>query len=272
MASRPPPTGPLRVTHVITGLGTGGAEHSLLKLVRGMDRGRFRNAVVALTPPGALAPAIEAAGVSVRSLGMRRGLPSPAALLRLVRWLRAERAHVVQTWLPHADLLGGLAARLAGRPPVVWNIRYTQVQDPLRHPAPAWSVRACAALSRRLPVRIVSCTERGAAFSAALGYDEARLVVIPNGFDTRYFRPDAEARAALRAELGLPEGAVLVGLVARYDPLKDQPGFLAAARQVAERHPAAHFLLCGGGIGWDNAALAAAIGENRERFHLLGPQ
>jgi hypothetical protein len=47
-------------------------------------------------------------------LGLRRGEASPAALLRLSRWLRRERPDILVTWLYHADLLGILAGRLAG--------------------------------------------------------------------------------------------------------------------------------------------------------------
>jgi glycosyltransferase involved in cell wall biosynthesis len=262
----------LRIVHIITGLGTGGAEHSLLKLVQGLAATRFRSCVISLTTAGDLAPAMEAAGAPVRALGMRPSLPDPLSVFRLAHLLRAERPHVVQTWLPHADLLGGIAARMAGGPPVVWNIRYTDLSIPGANRGTQVVVRACAALSRWLPARIVSCTQRGAEFYARLGYDASRLRTIPNGYDTERYRPDADARSELRAELGAPAEAMLIGLVARFDPLKDHANFIAAALEVAEREPTARFLLAGTRVTWDNAALNRAIVRHRERFHLLGPR
>jgi hypothetical protein len=70
----------VRVLHLITGLGVGGAENMLAKLVTRMDRAEFRNQVVSLLPPGPLARPIIAAGIPVESLGMRRGLPSFSAI------------------------------------------------------------------------------------------------------------------------------------------------------------------------------------------------
>src|SRR5690349_4212528 len=80
----------------------------------------FEFGVISLTTAGPLAADIETLGVAVRALGLKR-LPNPLSLARLVAWLRRDSPAVVQTWLPHADLLGGVAARLAGAR-VAWGI------------------------------------------------------------------------------------------------------------------------------------------------------
>ena len=72
--------------------------------------------VVSLTEVGAIGRQIRDGGLPVLALGMRPGLPNPAALARLTGLLRRERPDVVQTWLYHADLLGGVAAKAAGAP------------------------------------------------------------------------------------------------------------------------------------------------------------
>jgi hypothetical protein len=74
---------------------------------------------------GPLDKKIRALGVPVEVLGMRPGMPNPLALLRLARWWRQDPPHVVQTWMYHADLIGGLAAKLAGGIPLAWNIRHS---------------------------------------------------------------------------------------------------------------------------------------------------
>src|SRR3546814_13218766 len=66
---------------------------------------------------------LSSVGIEVADLGMRRGVPSPIAVWRLARMVRRCRPALVQTWLYHGDLLGFLATRLAGRIPIVWNLR-----------------------------------------------------------------------------------------------------------------------------------------------------
>ncbi|MBT9173999.1 MAG: N-acetyl-alpha-D-glucosaminyl L-malate synthase [Syntrophomonadaceae bacterium] len=107
---------------------------------------------------------------------------------------------------------------------------------------------------------------------AELGYVRDKMTVIPNGFDLEVFKPDPASRLSVRRELGLPEDAVLVGLVARFDRQKDHRNFVHAAGKVAAEYPGARFLLCGSGVTAENRELdgwlrAAGV---RDRCHLLG--
>jgi hypothetical protein len=111
------------ILDLITGLDTGGAERVLANLVRASDGSRFRHVVVSMIEPGPVGMELAAAGVEVRTLGMRPGVPSIRAILRLVRILRQARPHVLQCWMYHADLLGLLTGKLAGVPHIVWGIR-----------------------------------------------------------------------------------------------------------------------------------------------------
>lgn len=101
----------------------------LYKLLSRMDRRSFQAEVVSLTDIGPVGRKMQALGVPVRALGMRRGIPSPLGVLRLARWLRHHPPDVIQTWMYHADLVGGLAAKLAGGILVAWNVRHTNL-DP----------------------------------------------------------------------------------------------------------------------------------------------
>lgn len=260
----------VKIVHVITGLGLGGAETMLYRLLQA-QRGAAREArVVSLTDIGATGARIGALGVPVSTLGMRIGRPDPAALLRLVRLLREERPELVQTWMYHADLLGGIAARLL-RLPVIWGVRHGQ-SDRRDKLLTRVTRRACALLSHRVPTAIVCNSESARRAHASAGYAARKLVVVPNGFDVSRFRPSPEARAAVRRELGIALDAPLVGLVARYHPHKDHDTFLEAAARVRDAHPAARFLLCGHGVEWGNGDLAAKIDRLglRPAVHLLG--
>ncbi len=133
-------------------------------------------------------------------------------------------------------------------------------------------VRACARLSRLLPTRIVCCSEASRQVHVGLGYPPERMVMIPNGTDLATYRPDPLARLLVREELGIPHEAPLIGLVARFHPMKDHLTFIRAADLIQSERPEAHFLLCGDGVTWENRELATWIERVglRSRFHLLG--
>ena len=244
----------------------------LCSLLARTDRERFESMVVALIDVLPLAERVEALGIPVRAIGMRPGVPDPRGVVRLARLLHRERPQVVQTWMDHSNLIGGVAARLAARAPVIWGVHHTNHIPQLTKRTTLMTVSACARLSRRLPTRIVCCSESARAAYARRGFAAERLTVIPNGFDTDAFRPDPAARLDVRRELGLAPDATLIGLVARYDPFKDHANFLRAAAALKGRLPDVHFLLCGDRVDPGNETLAsmvAALGL-RGRCHLLG--
>lgn len=246
----------IKVVHVITGLEIGGAEISLLKLVSNLSKDKFSNEVVSLTDTGPVANRLQDVGIPVSVLGMRRGRINPVAVLRLARRLRRTRPNLVQTWMYHADLIGGIAAKLAGRCPVIWNVRQSNL-DPLHSKkTTAWTAKACAALSGYVPMRIVCCAEAARQVHSDLGYAGERMVVIPNGVELDLFKPDPDARAAMRAELGIDDRIFLVGSVARFDPQKDHETFVAAAGLLHKELPHVRFLLCGSGAVPENKRLA----------------
>jgi glycosyltransferase involved in cell wall biosynthesis len=260
----------MRVVHVISGLRMGGAEAMVARLVDGLDGEEFASGVVSLTTLGIVGQRMRERGIDVREIGFGSPVRAPAALLRLVRILRERPVDVVQTWLYHADLIGGLAARLATRAAVLWNIRHSDfAPESRRRPA---VVSAGARLSRWLPDRIISCSAAAARLHAEMGYAADRMVVIPNGFDLGRFRPDPRARAALRAEVGLPEDAPVVGIVGRHHPQKDHRTFFRAASLVRRVRPDVRFLLCGPLLERGNAELGAELAEANvgDRCVLLG--
>jgi glycosyltransferase involved in cell wall biosynthesis len=260
----------IKIVHLITGLQVGGAEMMLYKLLSRMDAGRFRSIVVCMTGEGQVAEWIRKLGIDVHPLGMRRGRPSLAAALRLVGLLRRERPTILQTWLYHADLLGLLTARLAGCPGVVWNIRSSKVEMYQHKRLLRYTIRTCAGLSRQ-PDAIVVNSVAGRRDHRRIGYHPRAWVLIPNGFDTERFRPDQAARC-LRSELGLNSDTFLIGLVARFDPLKDHTTFLKAAGLLHSCCPEVHFVLVGRDVTLDNPVLSRLIeqGKLTRAVHLLG--
>jgi glycosyltransferase involved in cell wall biosynthesis len=246
-----------RLLFISTGLGVGGAEISLLNILQHLDRNRFEPHVISLTGPGEVGTRIRAIGVPTIELNFgRRPLTSFLSLVRAIRRLRPD---VVQTWMYHADLLGGLAARLAGVYRVSWGIRNSDLDPGVGGNSTITVRRICALLSRWLPRTIVSCSRVAADIHRNLGYRADRMVVIGNGFDLSQFRPDPAQRLAVRTELGLPGHAPLVIHVGRYHPHKNHQGLVRAAALVHRKHPDAHFVLVGPEVTEQNPTLSADV-------------
>jgi glycosyltransferase involved in cell wall biosynthesis len=172
----------------------------------------------------------------------------------------------------HANLVGGLASSLAGRVPVVWGIHHSAL-DPRVDKRRTMIVNcSCAILSRKLPARIVCCSQAARDIHQQLGYAAEKLMVIPNGFDLERVKPDHTARESVRAELHLPAGTPLIGMAARFHPHKDHQNFIEAAAHLHRQMPEVHFLLCGLHITNRNEELAGWIREAGlgGRCHLLG--
>ncbi len=262
----------MRIVFIITGLSTGGAEMMLLKVLERLDRQRFSPHVISLTTRGELAPRIAALGIPVDAVGLKPGLPSPSGFFRLMQLLKRLNPDVVHTWMYHADLLGGLAARLAGVSAVGWCIRNSNLDRDKTKFSTRAVVSLCASISNWVPSRILSCSEKARQVHVGCGYAEEKMVVVPNGFDLTRFKPDSDARHRLRAELGITDQTPLIGLIGRFDPQKNHAGFFEAAGLLHRHMPQVHFLLAGQGIDRTNAALIQAISQNGvpANTHLLG--
>ena len=260
-----------RVLHVITGLETGGAETSLVRLVAATSA-HVAHTVLSLTGRGTQAGRLEDLGATVHALDWRRSLPGPASMRALLLRARASRPDVVHGWMYHGNLAASSAAWACARhPTVVWGVR---------HALDAWSTESprlrriirLSALSSRSAHHVVYNSARACGQHEAMGFRADRSVVIPNGFDLTRFAPDQSARARLRRELRLTPETPLVGLVARVDPLKDHATFLSAAAIVAAQRPDVHYVLAGRGTDTPGTPLQQQIERSglAGRVHCLG--
>ena len=115
----------MRILHVTTTVGTGGAERMLLNVIAGGDRADFRHGVVGLRRGGMLAEPLRAAGAEVWNCGLQAGHLSIAAGLEVRKILSAFQPDVVQGWMYHGNLAACLAKTLPLDAPIVWGIHHT---------------------------------------------------------------------------------------------------------------------------------------------------
>jgi glycosyltransferase involved in cell wall biosynthesis len=257
----------VRVLHILTDLEIGGAQLMALRLVETGRRSPADVMVIGLKRDGALADRFLATGASTVSVGVETWADGVRSIARLRRQINEFAPDVVQTWMYHADVIGGLSA--VGVAPVVWNLRQTAVRSRALPRSTRAIIRGEAALSYVMPARIVCCSEEVRVAHAGIGYRRSKLVTIENGFDTETFRPRPESRARLRVQLGLDPKALVVGHVARLDPEKDHTTWLKAFALVRASNPDAHAVLVGPGLtsGHLPEPLASLAGP---QVHLLG--
>lgn len=264
---------PIHITHVIIDLGRGGAEMMLRKLIEAHTRpdSGARHSVISLKGLGVHGQPLRDAGIEVHALGLKGALGVPGVLVRLTRLLRQLRPDLVQTWMYHADLLGGWAAHGLGLP-VIWGIHSFDLRQGSSR-STRWVQALCAWSSSIVPARILCVAEASKRIHAELGYDAARITVIPNGFDVDRPAVPAELVQSLRQQLGVADDEVLIGCVGRFNPAKDHRNFVEAAARVARQSPSARFLMVGAGLVEGNAELAGWIGASGcepSRFICLG--
>src|SRR5262249_46377644 len=143
---------------------------------------------------------------------------------RLGAALRAERPDVVYSFLPVPNIFVALLKPALPGMTVVWAIRASD-----RDILPLdWANRVAYGLEARLsalPDRILVNSRRGFNVGRRRGIHADRMEVVPNGFDVGRFQEDPAGRARVRAELGIRDGEIAIGMVARLDPIKDHAGF-----------------------------------------------
>lgn len=260
--------------HFIYGISGGGAETMMRNLVRSLDRTQWRVVVVAMQ-----AKAWPEAERELRQtcdafhVLDETALLSRRTLIKLKRLLQEEQPTVVQTWMHHADFVGGLVARWVGIQNIVWGIHCREItQSPGESKLKSRLFRLLMPLAARwIPSRIVSCSQAALDDHVALGYPSAKMHWITNGIDTVRFHPELAARKDLRQSLGIDAATPLLGFVGRFHEMKNLPLLLQAFALLQGNLPSARLLLCGiecSDLDPECATLASAL-PKPEQLHFL---
>lgn len=259
----------MKVLHIITGLEEGGAEAVLYRLI--VHDSKNIHEVVSLTSQGKYGSLLRNNGISVTALGMPSGQITLRGLRHLWQLIRSSKADVLQTWMYHANLIGGILGWLV-KIPVVWGIRSTILSRPENKLTTIWIARLCAPLSWLVSSRIVICAESGIDTHVKMGYSRSRMVVIPNGYDLNYFSPDLVNREQVRNQWGISSSVPIIGMVARFDPQKDHMNLIEALAHLVEAGKNFQVVLVGKGINEDNQKLMGCIRKTNLANHvyLLG--
>jgi glycosyltransferase involved in cell wall biosynthesis len=227
------------VCYVITGLGVGGAEGQVLDLANELSSRSWRVSILSLLPFSDDARTCLDSRVSLATLGMRRGVANPGALLSFRRYLRRERPSLIHSHMLHANFLARVGNLLSSRRPLISTIH--NVEE-----GAAWGM-AMYRVTGRLAEITSHVSNTGLQKYVRRGaISPDRAVWIPNGVDLNRLRTLPDARATARQELQLGDRMVWT-CVASFSPQKNHPLLLQAWQQVVKRDPSALLLLVGDG-------------------------
>lgn len=256
----------MKITHVIIGLGVGGAELMLKRLVEGLNgKDGMQHSVISLTELGPVGQQLQDSGISVTALGMKNALSIPSTFIKLRRELKKQKPNIVQTWMYHADFLGGLAAKSVGISKIVWNVRNTYLDSSTKFNLVFRKI--CALLSFWIPYEIIYVSYSAQREHLKADYDPSKGVVIGNGFNTEIFLFNNESRKKYRAEMNLKTDDVAVFSVGRCIPAKDHLTFIKAICEAAKNNKKIKGVLVGRDIDLNDFSVS---GADKDSFIILG--
>jgi glycosyltransferase involved in cell wall biosynthesis len=243
----------MRILFLSTSMGMGGADSQLLVAAQDLQSRGHEILVVSLTPLGPMGLRARASGIATESLEMRRSIPDPRGLARLIRISKAWQPNVLHSHMVHANLMARALQLVSPVPALISTIHNIYEGNALLMAG----YRLTNGLVDRMTIISEAAAER---FIRERIIPGALLRVVPNGVDPELYRQPAEVRSGLRRALGLG-GAFVWLAVGRFETAKDYPNMLRAFASVLERHPAAVLLLAGrGSLQGETESLAHELG------------
>lgn len=240
----------MKITHIIIGLGIGGAELMLKRLVEGLNgKDGMHHSVISLTDLGPVGQQLLDNGIHVKSLGMKNILSIPTTFIKLRRELKNKKPDIVQTWMYHADFLGGLAAKSLGIHNVIWNVRNTHLNSNGKFNMVFRKI--CAYLSYKVPKEIIYVSQSAYNEHLKQKYRSNIGKIIGNGFDTAKYSFSRRNREKYRSDFKLEDSDIAVFSIGRYVPAKDHSTFVAAICLAARTNPKIKGVLVGRDIQLD---------------------
>jgi glycosyltransferase involved in cell wall biosynthesis len=257
---------PQVVFHIISGLGDGGAEGVLYRLIKCDIKNT--HIVITMISGGKYEVLLKNLGVVVTSLNLERGKFTVMALAQLYMKIRKVKPDVVQTWMYHSDLVGGLIAKIALVKRVIWNVRHSNLNPEDTKSSTIIVARLCALFSYIVPNKIVCCADEAREEHISIGYKSKNMVVISNGYDLSLYKPYKTA-SVIRNEYNISNSQPLMGMVGRFTPEKDHENLFRAMSQLINKP---YLVLAGTGMTDENEILSKLISvySLTERVILLG--
>lgn len=262
----------MNIIVITTGLNMGGAETMLLHMVKEWLKKDLKINIFSLSSACYLDAAFVALGVEVKTYNLKSFSNFIPGLYKLCKDLRIARPQVVQTWMPHADLVGGIAARLFSSAKVFWGCHHGDLSLNTLKWSTLATVRINALLSYFVPDSIITVSKHVEVQFLDFGFDKSKLNVIENGIDCSYFKRIESGRQKLVDDLKISANKSIIGFVGRYSFEKRPSDFLQLAAMMNKDIDQFHFLMVGDGNDYKNTELLDLIASYKldNSISLLG--
>lgn len=253
-----------KIIHIINGLNLGGAETALYRLLQNMH-GQHAFYIIVLSKPGYYSEPISKLDIPIHYLYIGQ-TNLVITCYRLIALIQKINPDIVQTWLYHSDLIGGICAKFCGIKKIIWSIRCEGIN--LKR-STNWVKRGCAFLSWIVPSFIINNSQSARQHHVKTGYRAKKMRVIYNGFDTQLFAPNKVARSISPT---LSPNALLIGTLARFHEDKGYFNLIQAIDTICAQHANVYFVFCGEDCHIYNVKLTAMLETltYRDRVLLVG--
>lgn len=249
----------VKTLHIITGLKTGGAEMMLYKILSASTQ--FESAVLCLSSDrnSLISNRILDCGITIHYLDISKNF-KPFLLVKKIRDIVKEEApDVIQGWMYHGNIAALFCSMFSkADASVIWNVRRS-LHDLKTEKFTTRSIIKLNALLSFLPDKIIFNSDVSRQQHLKIGFNKKKSVLIPNGFDLNYFKPNSKARLQIRQELRIKDNEIVIGLVGRYHPIKGHSNFLNAASILSTRFNNIKYVLVGKDVDENNSELVSLI-------------
>lgn len=245
----------MKILHIINSLGNGGAEATLAKICK-YDR-LNEHRVITLMDGGKHLLVLKKLNINVTCLNIK--VYTFFKIFALIKLIRSYKPDIVQTWLIHSDLIGGIAAKLCGLKKIIWNIRYSELKLGKSKLSSIIIVKILSYLSYFIPISIIVVSEKAKKIYKNRGYDYNKFKFIPNGYDLSLIKPSNFLRQKFRNKIKVKKNTLIIGNVARYDPKKDHANLIRALHLIKLKNYEFVCVLAGPNVTKNNIVLNSLI-------------
>ena len=245
----------MKILHIITGLGSGGAESNLYKIC--INDKINQHYVISLMDMGIYGKLLKKKNINVKYLDLKNNFFSIIKILKLIALIKKINPDIIQTWMYHADLIGSLAGVIIGNKKIVWNIRHSDFDNSKL--LTIFLVKILGLLSWLIPNKIIVCSKKAIEIHCKIGYSKKKMIYVPNGYDLNVYKYIQPKYHTIRKKFKIKSKVPLIGTVARYHPQKDHKLLLNTLSVLKKKKIDFFCILAGPNINTKNKALTSII-------------
>lgn len=247
----------IKILHIISGLNDGGAESLLFNFLSNSKTNIHY--VISLKGYGKYGKLIEDKGIKTYYLNFSINISLISNFINLIKIITTIKPDIVQTWLYHADLIGGCAAYLANSRNIFWGIHHSSLDSKTNKLTTILIAKINSFLSYIIPRKIIVCADSAKNIHIQKGFDKKKFITIPNGINTKIFKKSQEKRLNFRKRINVKSNETLYGTIARFHPIKDHPTLLKSIFLLKNSGFRFKYLLIGKDINKQNQKLKKLI-------------